>query len=114
MLRMQGASLFRVAIRRIEQAVQNILKEFGIRLGDIKQVVLHQANGRILTQVANRLGIPEEKLSSVIDRYGNTSSASLPITLDAAVRDGRITSGDLVLLGSFGGGLTWATGLVRW
>jgi 3-oxoacyl-[acyl-carrier-protein] synthase-3 len=113
-LRMQGASLFRVAIRRIEQAVQDILKEFGVRLGDIKQVVLHQANGRILTQVANRLGIPEDKLSSVIDRYGNTSSASLPIALDAAVRDGRIASGDLVLLGSFGGGLTWATGLVRW
>lgn len=114
MLRMQGASLFRVAIRRIEQAVQDILKEFGVRLEDIKQVVLHQANGRILTQVADRLGIPQEKLSSVIDRYGNTSSASLPIALDAAVREGSIKAGDLVLLGSFGGGLTWATGLVRW
>jgi 3-oxoacyl-[acyl-carrier-protein] synthase-3 len=113
-LRMQGASLFRVAIRRIEQAVQDILKEFGVHLGDIKQVVLHQANGRILTQVADRLGIPQEKLSSVIEYYGNTSSASLPIALDAAVRNGKITSGDLVLLGSFGGGLTWAASLVRW
>jgi 3-oxoacyl-[acyl-carrier-protein] synthase-3 len=113
-LRMRGASLFRVAIRRIEQAVQDILKEFGIRLDDIKQVVLHQANGRILTQVANRLGVSRDRLSSVIDRYGNTSSASLPIALDSAVREGKITSGDLVLLGSFGGGLTWATGLVRW
>ena len=113
-LRMQGASLFRVAVRLIEQAVQDILKEFGVRLGDIKQVVLHQANGRILTQIADRLGIPQDRLSSVIERYGNTSSASLPIALDAAVRNGKITSGDLVLLGSFGGGLTWATSLVRW
>ena len=113
-LRMKGASLFRVAIRRIEQAVQDILKEFGIRLDDIGQVVLHQANGRILTQVADRLGIPSDRLASVIERYGNTSSASLPIALDAAVREGKIASGDLVLLGSFGGGLTWATSLVRW
>lgn len=113
-LRMQGAALFRVAIRRIEQAVQDILKEFGVRLDEIKQVVLHQANGRILAQVAHRLGIPQDRLSSVIARYGNTSSASLPIALDAAVRGGQITTGDLVLLGSFGGGLTWAAGLVRW
>lgn len=113
-LRMQGASLFRVAIRRIEQAVQDILKEFGIGLDDLKQVVLHQANGRILTQVADRLGVPHGRLSSVIERYGNTSSASLPIALDAAAREGTIMAGDLVLLSSFGGGVTWATGLVRW
>lgn len=113
-LRMQGASLYRAAIRRIEQAVQDILKEFGVDLREVKQVVLHQANGRILAQIAERLAIPQDRLSSVIERYGNTSSASLPIALDAAVRGGAITPGDLVLLGSFGGGLTWATGLVRW
>lgn len=113
-LRMQGASLFRIAVRRVEQAVQDILKEFGIRIEEVGQVVLHQANGRILSQVAGRLGVPPERLTSVIERYGNTSSASLPIALDAAVRGGKIAAGDLVLLGSFGGGLTWATGLVRW
>ena len=113
-LRMQGASLYRVAIRRIEQAVQDIVKEFGADLRDVKQVVLHQANGRILAQIADRLAIPQGRLSSVIERYGNTSSASLPIALDAAVRGGAIAPGDLVLLGSFGGGLTWATSLVRW
>ena len=113
-LRMQGASLYRAAIRRIEQAVQDILKEFGVDLREVKQVVLHQANGRILAQIADRLAIPQDRLSSVIERYGNTSSASLPIALDAAVRGGAIAPGDLVLLGSFGGGLTWATGLVRW
>ncbi|MDF0651288.1 MAG: ketoacyl-ACP synthase III [Nitrospira sp.] len=113
-LRMYGASLFRVAVRRIEQAVLEILKEFGVCLGDLEQVVLHQANGRILSHVADRLGIDQGRLASVIERYGNTSSASLPIALDDAVRSGNISSGNLVLLGSFGGGLTWATGLVRW
>jgi 3-oxoacyl-[acyl-carrier-protein] synthase III len=113
-LHMNGAPLFRVAVRRIEQAVHDIVKEFGLRLDDIKQVVMHQANGRILAQVADRLGVSHDRLSSVIEYSGNTSSASLPLALDAAVREGKITSGDLVLLGAFGGGLTWAAGLIRW
>lgn len=113
-LRMEGAPLFRIAIRRVEQAVHDLTKEFGVRIDQLSQVILHQANGRILAQVASRLGISPDCMTSVIDRYGNTSSASLPIALDAAVRGGRIADGDLVLLGSFGGGLTWATGLVRW
>lgn len=113
-LRMQGASLFRIAVRRVEQAVQDILKEFGVRIEDLSQVVLHQANGRILSNVADRLDIPADHLTSVIDRYGNTSSASVPIALDAAVRAGKIRADDVVLLASFGGGLTWATGLMRW
>lgn len=113
-LRMQGAPLFRLAVRRVERAVMDILKEFGVRPEDIRQVVLHQANGRILSQIAGRLGVGHDRLASVIEQYGNTSSASLPIALDDAVRSGNISPGDLVLLGSFGGGLTWATSLVRW
>ena len=113
-LRMHGASLFRIAVRRIEQAVLEILKEFGVCPGDLEQVVLHQANGRILSHVADRLGIDQGRLASVIEHYGNTSSASLPIALDDAVRSGNISPGNLVLLGSFGGGLTWATSLIRW
>lgn len=113
-LRMRGAPLFRLAVRRVERAVQDILKEFGVRSEDIRQVVLHQANGRILSHIAGRLGVGRDRLASVIERYGNTSSASLPIALDNAVRSGDISPGDLVLLGSFGGGLTWATSLVRW
>lgn len=113
-LHMNGAPLFRVAVRRIEQAVHDIVKEFGLSLDEIKHVVMHQANGRILAQIADRLGVSQNRLSSVIEYSGNTSSASLPIALDAAVRAGKIASGDLVLLGAFGGGLTWATGLVRW
>ena len=113
-LRMRGAPLFRLAVRRVERAVMDIQKECGVRSEDIRQVVLHQANGRILSQIACRLGVGRDRLASVIERYGNTSSASLPIALDDAVRSGKVSPGDLVLLGSFGGGLTWATSLVRW
>jgi len=113
-LHMNGAALFRQAVRRLEEALQEVVKEFGIELQDVAQVVLHQANGRILEQVAKRLKIPAERICSVIERYGNTSSASLPIALDQAVRRGSIKPHDLVVLGSFGGGLTWATGIVRW
>ena len=113
-IRIQGGPLFRVAVKRLAEAVAGILKEFGVGVDDLDQVIFHQANGRILSALGDRLGIPPEKLFSVIERFGNTSSASLPIALDRAVRDGRVRSGDLVLLGTFGGGLTWATALVRW
>lgn len=106
--------MFRLAIRRLEEAIRDILKEFGIELRDVAQLVLHQANGRILAQLTKRLGVSPELVSSVIERYGNTSSASLPIALDHAVRAGKVQPDDVLLLGSFGGGVTWATGLVRW
>lgn len=113
-LRMQGAPLFRLAVRRLEQAILEIVKEFGVELQDVAQLVLHQANGRILGQLTKRLGVSPERVCAVIGRYGNTSSASLPIALDHTVRSGGIRPNDLVLLGSFGGGVTWATGLIRW
>ncbi|MBP0121103.1 MAG: ketoacyl-ACP synthase III [Nitrospira sp.] len=113
-LRMQGAPLFRLAVKRLEQAIREIVKEFGVELQDLAQLVLHQANGRILGQLTKRLGVSPERVSSVIGRYGNTSSASLPIALDDAVRSEKMSPDDMVLLGSFGGGVTWATGLVRW
>ena len=114
MLRMQGAPLFRLAVKRLEQVIREIVKEFGVDTQDIAQLVLHQANRRILDQLTKRLGIAPDRVYSVIERYGNTSSASLPIALDHAVRSGKILPHDIVLLGSFGGGVTWAAGLVRW
>jgi 3-oxoacyl-[acyl-carrier-protein] synthase-3 len=113
-LTMQGGPLFRLAVRRVERAVQDILKEFGLTLTDVAQVVCHQANGRILEQLRARLGLPEAKMTSVIERFGNTSSASVAIALDAAVRAGRMAKGDVCLLATFGGGLTWGTALIRW
>ncbi len=114
MLRMRGSAVFRSAVRRLEQAVTELLKEFGLTVGDVAHVIAHQANARILEQLRRRLGLPHEVLYSVIECYGNTSSASLPIALDHAVRAQRLATGDLIVLGAFGGGLTWATGLVRW
>ena len=109
-LRMQGAPLFRLAVKRLEQVIREIVKEFGVEVQDVAQLVLHQANGRILAQLTKRLGVSQERVCSVIGRYGNTSSASLPIALDHVVRSGRILPHDIVLLGSFGGGVTWAAG----
>jgi 3-oxoacyl-[acyl-carrier-protein] synthase-3 len=114
MLRMRGGAVFRTAVRRLEQAVTKLLKEFGLKVDDISRVIVHQANARIMEQLGRRLGFPREALYSVIERYGNTSSASLPIALDHAVREYRPVPGDLFLLSAFGGGLTYAAGLVRW
>ncbi len=114
LLRMQGSAVFRAAVRHLEQAIVDLLKEFGYSAADVTRVIAHQANARILEQLRRRLGLPRQAVYSVIERYGNTSSASLPIALDDAVREQRVAAGDLLLLGAFGGGLTWATALVRW
>jgi 3-oxoacyl-[acyl-carrier-protein] synthase III len=113
-LRMQGAPLFRTAVKQLAGAVVDLLKEFGYGVDDVGLAIFHQANGRLLSALGKRLGVAPGKLYSVIDRIGNPSSASLPIALDMANREGRLRSGDLLLLGTFGGGLTWGTGLVRW
>jgi 3-oxoacyl-[acyl-carrier-protein] synthase-3 len=113
-LRLQGAPLFRLAVRRLEQAVRDILKECGVDLPQVAHFVLHQANGRILAKLAQRLAVPPEVMRSVIERFGNTSSASLPIALDDCVRSGKVQPHDLMVLGTFGGGLTWASALIRW
>jgi 3-oxoacyl-[acyl-carrier-protein] synthase-3 len=113
-LRMQGGPLFRLAVRRMADAVGEVLKEFGLEVDQLGHVIFHQANGRLLASVARRLKLPTEKVFSVIERFGNTSSASLPIALDRANREGRLRPGEVVLLGAFGGGLTWASALIRW
>lgn len=113
-LRMRGGPVFRAAIRHLEAAMTDLLKEFGVSTKDVARVIAHQANARILGQLRRRLGLAEDVLYQAIERFGNTSSASLPIALDEAVRENRLRSGDLVLLGAFGGGLTWAAGLMRW
>ena len=114
LLRMRGSAVFRAAVRHLEQAIVDLLKEFGLSAADVTRFIAHQANARILEQLRRRLRLSQEAIYSVIERYGNTSSASLPIALDCAVREQRLAAGDVVVLAAFGGGLTWATGLVRW
>ncbi len=111
---MEGRPVFKWAVRMLNQTVHDVLEMADLTLAEIKLVIFHQANLRIIKAAVETIGIPEEKVYNNLDRYGNTSSASIPICLDEAVREGRIERGDLVLLSGFGGGLSWATGILRW
>lgn len=113
-VKMKGGRLFRAAVRRLEEEISNIAGKNGIKLDEIDQFIIHQANLRILEAVAMRLNIPEKKMLITLDQIGNTSSSSIPIALDMAVKEGRLKKGDLIILAAFGGGLTWGSALVRW
>ncbi len=113
-LRLQGAPVFRLAVRRLAAAVGECLGEHGLAIEDVRHCVFHQANARILALLCRQLGIAPTQTTSIIERFGNTSSASLPMALHEAVTTQRLAPGDLVVLGAFGGGLTWGTALLRW
>jgi 3-oxoacyl-[acyl-carrier-protein] synthase III len=110
---MVGSDIFRIAIKNLTGASRAALDAAGLSTDAVKWVVPHQANLRILAQVAQRLDIPLERFVLNIDRYGNTSSASIPLALDEAVRDGRIKKGDTVLMCALGAGISWGSALVR-
>jgi 3-oxoacyl-[acyl-carrier-protein] synthase-3 len=109
-----GNEVFKVAVRAMEDAAIVALKAAGLEVHDVDLFVPHQANLRIINAVGQRLGIPAEKVVVNIQRFGNTSAASIPIALDEAVRGGRLRRGDILLLCAFGGGLTWGSALIRW
>jgi 3-oxoacyl-[acyl-carrier-protein] synthase-3 len=113
-IKMKGNETFKVAVRTLEEIARETLAANHVTIDDLDLYVPHQANVRILNAVADRLGLPAEKVMLNLDRYGNTSAASIPIALDEAVRQGRIKQGSLVMLGAFGAGLTWASALIRW
>ena len=113
-IKMKGPELFKLAVRSIADITLKVAERAGVRMEDIALVVPHQANIRILNAVADRLGLPRERLFTNIDRYGNTSAASVPIALDEALEARRIRDNDLVMLNACGGGLTWGANLLRW
>jgi 3-oxoacyl-[acyl-carrier-protein] synthase-3 len=113
-IKMKGNETFKVAVRTLEEIARSTLSANHLRVEDVDLYVPHQANIRILKAVIERLGLPIEKVMLNVDRYGNTSAASIPIALDEAVREGRIKDGSLVMLGAFGAGLTWASAMIRW
>ncbi len=113
-LQMRGNETFKVAVRNMEAAARKVLDQAGLKAGDVNLVVPHQANARILKAIGDRLGLAENQLFMNLDRYGNTSAASIPIALDEAARGDRLNSGDLVLMLAFGSGLTWGASLLRW
>ncbi|MFN3976261.1 MAG: beta-ketoacyl-ACP synthase III [Aquificaceae bacterium] len=112
-LRMKGKELFKLAVRSMAEVCEEVIRRAGVSTEDIDLVVPHQANIRIMQALAERLGIPMEKVYSNIHRYGNTSAASIPIALYEAKQEGRLKRGDLVLLTAMGGGLTWGASLLR-
>lgn len=113
-IKMLGGETFKTAVRGMTDVCKEVLTESGFVSEDVSWLIPHQANERIITAVGERLGVPPERCVTNIDRYGNTSSASIPIALDESVRNGKIKKGDLILFTAFGGGLTWGAGLVRW
>lgn len=113
-LKMNGKEVFKIAVRVMEKAIREILDKQELTPDDVSLVVPHQANIRILEMLASRLKLPLDRFALNIERLGNTSAASIPIVLDEAFREGRIESGDIVILVAFGAGLTWGATLVRW
>ncbi len=113
-LRMQGREVFRHAVTNIAASIEASTAEAGLAIADIDWFVPHQANQRILDGTAKRLGIPPARVVSTVATHGNTSAASVPLALDAAVKDGRIKRGQTVLLEAMGGGFTWGAALLRW
>lgn len=113
-IKMKGNETFRVAVRTLETLALNTLKANKIKPSQLSMLIPHQANLRIIKAIASRLKLPMNKVVINLDKYGNTSSASIPIALDDAVRTGRIRKGDYILLEAFGSGLTWASALLRW
>ncbi len=113
-IRMQGKKLYPFAVRSMEEATRRCLEQSGWAASEIDLLIPHQANLRIIEAVRERLGLPEEKVYVNIDRYGNTSSASIPIALDECVRSGRLKPGDKLGLAAFGGGATWGASTMTW
>lgn len=112
-LRMQGNAVFRHAVTHISRAIEETLLQTGLSVADIDWFVPHQANQRILDGVAQRLEIPRERVVSTVAQHGNTSAASIPLALHAAISDGRIQPDQLVLIEALGGGLTWGAALIK-
>ena len=111
---MEGNTVFKFAIKVLEDVVREVLAENNLEVSDIDWLIPHQANIRIIISTAKKLGIPMEKVVATLDKHGNTSAASIPLALDVAVRDGRIQSGQNVLLEGVGGGFTWGAVFISW
>jgi 3-oxoacyl-[acyl-carrier-protein] synthase-3 len=113
-IRMRGHETFREAVARLSLATVQAARAAGTRLDDIDLFVYHQANGRILAAVGERLGLPADRVVDCISEYGNTSAATLPVALAHVDSEGGLKSGHRVLLGAFGAGFTWGATVVQW
>jgi len=113
-IQMAGREVFKLALSGMVEASQKVLEASGLTVDDIRWLIPHQANLRIIRSVGSRLKMPTERVYINVDRFGNTSAATIPIALDEIVRGGLVACGDYLLLTAFGGGLTWGAQLIRW
>jgi 3-oxoacyl-[acyl-carrier-protein] synthase-3 len=113
-VKMLGAEVFKVAVRNMAEVARIALDANGMGVADVDMFIPHQANVRILDATAKRIGLKDEQVYVNVDRFGNTSAATIPIALDEVNRAGRLKEGDILLLDAFGGGFTWASALIRW
>jgi len=113
-LQMNGREVFKFATRVLVSSAEKLLEQCGMTVDDVDVYVPHQANVRIIDHAVEKLGIPRERVVVNVDRYGNTSSGSIPLALAEAVGEGRLTKGDIVLMTGMGAGLTWGSGLMEW
>jgi 3-oxoacyl-[acyl-carrier-protein] synthase-3 len=111
---MNGREVFKFATRILVQSAQDLLDRCGVSISEVDVYVPHQANLRIIDHATKRLGVPSERVVVNVDRYGNTSSGSIPLALADAAADGRLGPGKLVLMTGMGAGLTWGSALLRW
>ncbi len=112
-MKMKGRDVYKFAVTKMQEVLAGAVERAGISMEQVKLVIPHQSNLRIIESAAEKLGLPPEKVAVNIDRYGNTSAASIPLAMEEAWKAGRIVRGDWVLLAGFGGGLTWGTALLR-
>ena len=112
-LRMDGQAVFKLAVKLLAELAQETLEAAGLKVDDLDWLVPHQANVRILSATASRLGLPLERVISTVGEHANTSAASVPLALAQAVQDGRLRPGQLIMLQGVGGGFTWASNLIR-
>ncbi len=113
-IKMDGREVFKFGIRALEKSIIEVLKKADIKIEDMNLLIPHQANIRIIDHVIKKLNLPREKVFVNLERYGNTSAASIPIALDEAVRNGRVKKGDIVVLSGFGAGLTCGANVIKW
>ncbi|MGD8915928.1 MAG: 3-oxoacyl-[acyl-carrier-protein] synthase III C-terminal domain-containing protein, partial [Syntrophobacterales bacterium] len=113
-IRMHGNEVYKHAVRSLTDVAREAISTNNLKPEDVDLFIPHQANIRIMKKVAERLEIQEDRVYMNIERYGNTSSASIPVALDEANRSGRLKRGDLILLDAFGGGFTWGAVMIRW
>ena len=111
---MNGNDVFKFAVRIMGEAAEEVLAQCGLTPADVDLLIPHQANIRIIDAAAKRLGLSPEQVFVNVDRYGNTSAASIPLAMDEAYEAGRLKPGDLVVLVGFGGGLTWGAAALEW